>query len=75
MGVTNGRAGTRIDEVAEGIYRISTSVSEVPGGFSFNQYLLVDDQPLLFHTGPRRMRPLVQEAISSVLDLKKLRFI
>jgi flavorubredoxin len=75
MGVTNSRAGTRIDEVAEGIYRISTSVSEVPGGFSFNQYLLVDDQPLLFHTGPKRMRPLVQEAISSVLDVNKLRFI
>ena len=67
MGVTNNQAGTRVDEVAEGIYRISTPVSEVPGGFSFNQYLLVDDQPLLFHTGPRRMRLLVQEAISSVL--------
>jgi flavorubredoxin len=75
MGVTNIQAGTRIDEVAAGIYRISTPISEVPGGFSFNQYLLVDDQPLLFHTGPRRMRLLVQEAISSVLDVKSLRFI
>ena len=75
MGVTNHQAGTRVDEVAEGIYRISILVSEVPGGFSFNQYLLVDDQPLLFHTGPRRMRLLVQEAISSVLDVKDLRFI
>jgi flavorubredoxin len=75
MGVTNSQAGTRIDEVAEGIYRISTPISEIPGGFSFNQYLLVDDQPLLFHTGPRRMGPLVQEAIASVLDVKDLRFI
>ena len=75
MGITNIQSGTRIDEVAEGIYRISTPVSEVPGGFSFNQYLVVDDQPLLFHTGPRRMRLLVQEAISSVLNVEDLRFI
>lgn len=75
MGVTNRQAGTRIDEVAEGIYRISTPFREIPGGFSFNQYLLTDDQPLLFHTGPRRMRPLVQEAISSVMDVAELRFI
>ena len=75
MGVTNKESGTRVDEVAEGIYRISTPVTEVPGGFSFNQYLLVDDQPLLFHTGPRRMHQLVQEAISSVLAVRDLRFV
>ncbi|MHC4673473.1 MAG: MBL fold metallo-hydrolase, partial [Planctomycetota bacterium] len=75
MGVTNKQAGTCVDEVADGIYRISTSVSEVAGGFSFNQYLLTDEQPLLFHTGPRRMCSLVQEAMSSVLDVKDLRFI
>lgn len=75
MGVTNEQAGTRIDEVADGIYRISTPVKGIPGGFSFNQYLLAGDEPLLFHTGPRRMRSLVAEAISSVLDVKGLRFI
>jgi len=75
MGVTNKQTGTRVDEVAEGIYRISTPVSEVAGGFSFNQYLLVDDQPLIFHTGPRKMGQLVLEAISSVMDVKNLRFI
>lgn len=75
MGVTNSQTGTRIDEVAEGIYRISTPFREIPGGFSFNQYLVIDDQPLLFHTGPRRMHALVREAISSVLDAKNLRFI
>ena len=75
MGVTNKQAGTRVDEIAEGIYRISTPVSEIPGGFSFNQYLVIDDQPLLFHTGPKRMQSLVQEAISSVIDVKDLRFI
>jgi len=75
MGVTNKQAGTRVDEIARRIYRISTPVTEVPGGFSFNQYLVADDQPLLFHTGPRSMRPLVEEAISTVLDVKDLRFI
>ncbi len=56
---------TRIDEIADGLYRIATPVppSAVPGGFSFNQYLIVDDQPLLFHTGLRRIFPAVREAI------------
>ena len=40
---------TRIDEVSRDLYRISTPVpvEQIPGGFSFNQYLLVDDEPLL----------------------------
>ena len=75
MGVTNTQAGTRVDEVADGIYRISTPFKEVPGGFSFNQYLIADDQPLLFHTGPRNMHSLVAEAIASVLDVTDLRFV
>lgn len=75
MGVTNEQSGTRIDEIADGIYRISTPFTEVPGGFSFNQYLIADDDPLLFHTGPRSIHPMVKEAISSVLDVSKLRFI
>jgi flavorubredoxin len=57
--ITNAQSGTRVDEVAPSIYRVSTPVSVVPGGFSFNQYLIVDEDPLLFHTGPRRMFPLV----------------
>ena len=56
--ITNRDSGTVIDEVAGGIYRISTPVTVVPGGFTFNQYLIVDEQPLLFHTGPRRLFPL-----------------
>lgn len=75
MAVINQQAGIRIDEISDGIYRISIPFREIPGGFSFNQYLLTGDQPMLFHTGPRRMRPLVQEAISSVLDVKDLRYI
>jgi flavorubredoxin len=75
MGITNQQSGTQIDEIAKGIYRISTPVTDIPGGFSFNQYLLAGDQPLLFHSGPRRMHPLVREAISTVLDVRELRYI
>src|SRR5258706_2923540 len=75
MGITNSQTSTRIDEVASGIYRISTPVTTVPGGFTFNQYLIVDDAPLLFHTGPRKLAPLVAEAIGSVVPLAKLRWI
>src|SRR5437763_6446278 len=68
---------TRIDEIADGLYRIATPVppSAVPGGFSFNQYLIVDDQPLLFHTGLRRIFPAVREAIARVMPVERLRWI
>jgi flavorubredoxin len=46
-----------------------------PGGFSFNQYLIVDDQPLLFHTGMRKMFPLVREAVASVISPERLRYV
>jgi flavorubredoxin len=77
MGITNSESGTRIDEVTDGIFRISTPVGAdvLPGGFSFNQYLLVDEQPLLFHTGMRAIFPLVRQAIESVMPLTRLRFV
>ncbi|MES2756120.1 MAG: MBL fold metallo-hydrolase [Pseudomonadota bacterium] len=75
MGIVNEQSGTRIDEISDGIYRISTPVRDIAAGFSFNQFLLAGDQPMLFHTGPKRMRPLVQDAIASVIDVKDLRYI
>ena len=74
---TNKEDGTRIDEIADGIYRISTPIppAVIPGGFTFNQYLIVDDAPLLYHTGPRKMFPLVCEAIASVIPVRSLRYI
>ena len=75
MSVTNNESGTNIVEVADGIYRINTPLSVVPGGFSFNQYLIVDDEPLLFHTGLRRMFPVVREAVATVLPVERLRYI
>ncbi len=73
--ITNAGSGTRIDEVADGVYRICTPVTAIPGGFTFNQYLIVDDEPLLFHTGLRRMFPLVSEAIGAVMPVERLRYI
>lgn len=76
MTVTNKQSGTNVHEIADGIYRINTPVTiEGAGGFSFNQYLIVDDEPLLFHTGLRKMFPLVREAVSSVLPVERLRHI
>jgi len=72
--ITNSQSGTRIDEINDGIYRIFTPIP-ILGGFNFNQYLVVDDEPLLFHTGPRRLFPLVQEAVSNVIPVNKLRYI
>jgi len=68
---------TSVHEVAQGIFRVSTPVTipDGPGGFTFNQYLVVDDEPLLFHTGHRRMFPLVREAVSRVLPVERLRYI
>lgn len=73
--ITNAQTGTNIQEIAEGIYRVNTPL-EIPGNaFSFNQYLVVDDEPLLFHTGPRRLFPLVSEAVRHVLAPERLRWI
>ena len=72
MSITNSQSGTNIHEVSEGIYRISTPVVFENGNtFSFNQYLIDDDEPLLFHTGPRKMFPLVREAASTVRPVER----
>jgi flavorubredoxin len=72
---TNENSGTRIHEIADGIYRINTPLDIPNGAFSFNQYLVVDDEPLLFHTGPQKLFPYVREAVSRVLDPERLRWI
>lgn len=74
--ITNPQAGTNVQEIASGIFRINTPVPLPDGNlFSFNQYLVVDDQPLLFHSGPRQLFPLVSEAIGNVLPVQRLRYI
>ena len=68
---------TRTDEIATGIYRFSTFVPEIaaPAGFTFDQYLVLGDEPLLFHTGLRRMFPSVQEAVQPINPPDRLRWI
>jgi flavorubredoxin len=74
--ITNPQTGTNVHEIADGIYRINTPVA-IPGGpsFNFNQYLLIDDEPLLFHTGLRQLFPVVREAIAALMPLERLRYI
>lgn len=65
-----------VNEIADGIYRISTWIPDVsPEGFTFNQFLVRGDEPLLFHTGPRMMFPLVAEAVATVVPVDSLRWI
>jgi flavorubredoxin len=73
--ITNSTSGTNVHEIARGIFRINTPYAIPNGQFSFNQYLIADDAPLLFHTGPHKLFPLVSEAIGKVLALEKLRYV
>jgi flavorubredoxin len=67
---------TSVHEIADGVYRLSTCLPDVaPGGFLMNQYLVDGEQPLIFHTGPRRMFPLVSEAIAAVMPVERLRYV
>jgi len=77
MSTQSHASSTRVDEIADGIFRISTPVppSVVPGGFTFNQFLIRDRDPLLFHTGPRMLFAAVCEGIGRVLPVATLRYI
>ncbi len=67
---------TSVDEIAPDIYRLSTFVPDIgPDGFTFNQFLIDDDEPLLFHTGHRSMFTSVCQAIERVLPVSSLRWI
>ncbi|MGH6771738.1 MAG: MBL fold metallo-hydrolase [Xanthobacteraceae bacterium] len=68
---------TKIAEIADGIYRLSTYVPEIapPAGFAFNQFLVLGDEPLMFHTGLRKMFPLNRDAVSRLIAPERLRWI
>lgn len=74
--ITDTQQGTNVHEIADGIFRINTPIP-IPGAgaFSFNQYLIVDDAPMLFHTGPRKLFPLVRDAIAAVMPVEELRYV
>ncbi len=68
---------TKVSEIADGIYRLSTYVPDLapPAGFTFNQFLVLGDEPLMFHTGLRKMFPLNREALKRIIAPEKLRWI
>lgn len=68
---------TRVSEIADGVYRLSTLVPEIapPAGFSFNQFLLMADEPLLFHCGHRFMFDSILSAVETLMPIGRLRWI
>jgi flavorubredoxin len=67
---------TKTDEIAAGVYRLSTWVPDItPAGFVFNQFLIDAEEPMLFHCGLRRMFPLIAQATARILPLDRLRWI
>jgi flavorubredoxin len=67
---------TRVDEIAARVYRLSTFLPAVgPRGFTFNQFLVDADEPLLFHCGQRMLFPAVSAAVARVMDVRRLRWI
>ena len=68
---------TQIDEIADGIYRICTPVTPeaFPGGFTYNQFVILDDAPMLFHTGMNRIFTEVRAAVASIVPLDRLRYV
>ncbi|MCC6344394.1 MAG: MBL fold metallo-hydrolase [Bryobacterales bacterium] len=73
--ITNRETGTHVDEVAAGIYRICTPLDILPGGFTFNSYLISGEEAVLFHTGYRKLFPVTVEAIGKVMPVEKVRWI
>jgi flavorubredoxin len=63
----------RVTEIAPDHYAISVYVPEF--NLRFNHFLLKDDEPLLFHTGMKRMFPLIRDAVASLVDVTTLRWI
>ena len=65
---------TNITEIADGIYRISTHVPDIapPAGLTFNQFLVLGDEPLMFHTGLRKMFPLNRDAVARLISPERL---
>jgi flavorubredoxin len=56
---------------------VSTFVAEIasPGGVTFNQFLVLADEPIMFHTGLRKMFPLNFDALQGIITPERLRWI
>ncbi len=67
---------TRTHEIADGVYRFSTAVDGIgPEPFTFNQFLVMGEAPLLFHLGQRMFFPMISEAVARVTPLEKIRYL
>ncbi len=68
---------TKVNEIADGIYRLSVHVPDIapPAGFTFNHFLIRADQPMLFHCGLRGMFPALSEAVARLMPVEQLRWI
>jgi flavorubredoxin len=68
---------TKISEIADGIYRLSTYVPDIapPAGLTYNQFLVLGDEPLMFHTGLPKMFPVNRDALSRIMPADRLRWI
>ena len=66
---------TQLDEIAAGVFRLSTHTDAIAGGFTFNQFLLTGDDALLFHTGPRALFPSVSAALAKVISVERIRWV
>jgi flavorubredoxin len=75
MAVVDTETGTRVDEIAPDIFRINTPMAHIPGGFSHNQYLIRDEEPLLFHTGTRRLFASTLKGVAAVIPVESLRYV
>jgi len=64
---------TTVTEITNDVYRISTYAPDY--GIQFNQFLVKDDEPFLMHTGFKKMFPVTRDAVASVLDPARLRWI
>ncbi|MDH4984630.1 MBL fold metallo-hydrolase [Aminobacter anthyllidis] len=62
-----------IDEIAADTFRISSYSPEA--GFTFNQFVVRDQQPLLYHTGFQRAFSSTRDAVATLLDPATLRWI
>lgn len=77
MNIQAKAENTRIDEIADNIFRISTRIPPdvMPGGFTFNQFLIRDESSLLFHTGPRKLFAETRDAVARVMPVESLRYV
>lgn len=68
---------TKIDEIGDNMFRLSVFVPDIapPAGFTFNHFLILGDEPLLFHCGLRKMFPLLTPAVAKIIPVERLRWL